>query len=97
MQRRKLPNLPLEIDIEDNALALAVVIFSGAIALFALYGGVDGDRAKTALAVGSNGMSGVIGFIGGKARSRKTTDEPQPPAAKPRKRRTTAEPPTTNS
>lgn len=64
----KKKNFNFESGLEDNFLALAVVILSGTLTLLALYSGVESDRAKTALAVGSNGMSGVIGFIGGKSR-----------------------------
>jgi hypothetical protein len=62
-------------EMSDNALALGVIAFSGVLALLALYSDIDNDRAQTALAVASNGMSGVIGFIGGKARKSSTEEE----------------------
>lgn len=61
-------------EIGDNALALAIVVFSGLLTLAALYDGVDEDRAKSAIAAGASGISGVIGFIGGKARQRYLED-----------------------
>ena len=60
-------------EVGDNGLALSVILFSGILALIALYQGVSDDRAKTALAVGANGMTGVLGFIGGK--NRRALDE----------------------
>jgi hypothetical protein len=59
---------PIHVKFNDNTIALLIVFFSGVLSVFALLEGVDNETAKTALAVSASGFSGVIGYIGGKAR-----------------------------
>lgn len=76
IKNKGLPFPNIRVELGDNAIAMSIVIFSGALSLSALLQGVDDDRAKIALAAGSSGLSGVIGYIGGKSsRGRKEYED----------------------